>query len=194
MGDMMSGFGSALGPAAIIMGAVLGIFIVASMFWVKSAIKGKVYCHFLSENKQLQSRLLKPSANVIVVEESGVARKYLTHPSKLFWSYWPPGFPKIIQEPVPSLFYISSSAEPLDPFDQQSLISPESLMRMSDEAMLKQTWKDVREASGLRAKPKIDTLLLLLIGLAFAASALSAYFGYSMSGKLDALIKMFGGG
>ncbi len=196
MDSVLGTFGDAILPAALMMGAVLGIFLISMVFWVKSACKNKVYCYILSKSKHLRYKLVTPVSNTIVMEEPTGKKegaKYLMHPNKLFWSYWPAGFPKIIQEPVPTLFYVEGNAEPLDPFDRTALVSPEALFKMSDEAMLRQTWKDVRESVGLRDKPKMDTLLLILVGIAALGGAASAYFGYRMMGELSILMNMFGG-
>lgn len=171
-----------LGTSLIIMAVTLGVFFVGSVFWVRSAVRSKIYCFFLAENKQLDGKLLKSQSNTIVRGRGENAKKYIAHPSREFWSFWPPGFPKIVQEPVPTLFYVEGNAEPLDPWDRKSLISESSLMKISDEAMLKQTWKDVRESVGLRAmKPRTDMIILILVLIAAAAGVVAVYISLSTS-------------
>ena len=191
--DVFLVFGKSLGLSAIICGVVLVLTIAVATFWVRTAVRDKAYCFFLSESKQLNGKLLKPKANSIIIGKGDDAPKYIIHSSKQFWSFWPPGFPKWIQEPVPTYFYVEGNAEPLDPYDRTSLISPESLRRISDEAMLKQTWKDVRETLGIKPAFGGNTLLLILVLIAVVASGIAAYMSYSSVNQIDAILKMLGG-
>jgi len=183
-----------LGMSFVIMAVVLVIFMMFLLFWVRATVRDRIYCFFLSGNRQLKGKLLKPSADdTIVVGSSDDAPKYLTHSSKQFWSFWPPGFPRFIQEPVPTLLYVAGNAEPLDPYDRTSLISPEALRKISDEAMLKQTWKDVRETLGLKPAFGSNKLLLLLVMVAVLASGIAAYLSFNSMNQIDTVIKMLGG-
>lgn len=182
-----------LGISFGICAVVLIVFLVGTMFWVRIVVRNRVYCFFLSESKQLTGKLLKPESNTIVVGSGDDAPKYLTHPKKQFWSFWPPGFPRFVQEPVPTLIYVAGNAEPLDPYDTASLISPESLRRISDESMLKQTWKDVRETLGVKAAFGGNTLLLILVGVAIVASGAAAFIAYTNMDMINKIVEMLGG-
>lgn len=190
---MLSVILESLGTSLAIMAAVLGVFLVGSVFWVRSAVKNRTYCFFLAENKQLSGKLLKATSNMIKVGSGDAATAYIAHPSKEFWSFWPPGFPRFIQEPVPTLFFVEDNAEPLDPYDRKSLITPQSLMKVSDEAMLKQTWKDVKESMGLKGQPKSDKMLLLLILAAIGMSTIAAYMSFSNVSQLTEITRLLGG-
>jgi len=157
--------------------AVLVIFLVGSVFYIRNKIRGKVYAFVLAANKQLNGHLLKPHSFCITIGHGEKEVKFLTHPSKQFWSYWPPGFPRIIQEPIPTYLYSEGNAEPIDPFDRKALISPESLMKISDDAMLKQTWKDVRETLGVKTPlgAKLTPILVLVTIIAILAALYFAF-------------------
>ena len=191
--DVALVFGKSLGLSAVICGAVLVLTIAIATFWVRVSVRDKAYCFFLSENKQLKGKILKPIKNSIILGKGDDAPQYIVHSSKQFWSFWPPGFPRWIQEPVPTLFYVEGNAEPLDPYDRTSLISPESLRRISDEAMLKQTWKDVRETLGIKSAFGGNTLLLILVTLVLLTSAAAVYLGYSNMHQSTEILKMLGG-
>jgi len=182
-----------LGLSLLVCSVVLVFFCVGMLFWVRSAVRDRVYCFFMSENRQMKGKLLKPKGNTIVVGSGEDALKYVQHSSKQFWSFWPPGMPRFVQEPVPTLLYVEGDIEPLDPYDRKSLMSPEALMKISDEAMLKQTWKDVRETMGMRSTLKGNMLLLILVLVAVLASAAAAYLTFTMSGQLDTVIQRLGG-
>lgn len=191
--DLLSVILKSLGTSFGIMGAFLILFIIGAVFWVRRAVQDRVYCYFLSGSRQLKGKLHKPEAdNTIVVGSGADAPKYMTHSSKQFWSFWPPGFPRFIQEPVPSLIFVQGSAEPLDPFDRTSLISPEALRKISDEAMLKQTWKDVRETLGIRPAIGGNMLLILCVLLAVLIGGIGLYFSMQNMNQLDAISKALG--
>lgn len=182
-----------LGISFGICAVALVIFIAASLLWVRLTVRDKAYCYILSENKQMKGKLLKPKSNTIVVGSGDDAPKYLLHPAKQFWAFWPPGFPKFMQEPVPTYMFVEGNAEPLDPFNRKALISPESLRKISDEAMLKQTWKDVRDTLGIKPAFGGNTLLLILVLVAIVASAAAAYMAFTTSGQVDQIMTMLGG-
>ena len=180
--------GLSLGICAVVLVGVL----VFSLFWVRAAVKGKVCCYFLAENKQLTNKLLTPQSETVVVGSGENAQKYLIHPSKQFWSFWPPGFPRFVQEPIQTLIYVSGNVEPIDPFNVKSLISPESLRKISDESMLKQTWKDVRETMGLKGSAKADKILLILVLVAVVASGAAAFISLVNMGVINSIAKTLG--
>lgn len=186
---ILKSLGTSLGVCAV----VLIFFLVGTMFWVRTVVRSRVYCYFLSESKQLTGKLLKPEGNTIVVGGGDNAPKYLIHPTKQFWSYWPPGLPRFVQEPVPSYIYVAGNAEPLDPFDTTSLISPESLRKISDESMLKQTWKDVRETMGMKAALGGSRLLLILVIVAIALAGVAAFMSFTNMSTLDDIMRILGG-
>jgi len=185
-------FGKSLGLSLGICAVALFFILAGTMFWVRRAVQDKAYCFFLSESKQLKGKLLKPNSNTIIVGSSEDAPKYIIHSSKQFWSSWPPGFPKFVQEPVPTYFYVEGNAEPLDPYDRKSLISPESLRKISDESMLKHMWKDIRETLGIKPAFGGNTLLLLLVLVAVIASGIAAYMSFTSMANIDAIMKALG--
>ncbi len=186
---ILKSLGTSLGICAV----VLVIFLVGMMFWVRTAVRYRVYCFFLSESKQLTGGLHKPEGSKIVVGGGENAPQYLIHPTKQFWSYWPPGLPRFVQEPVPSYIYVAGNAEPLDPYDTKSLISPESLRKLSDEGMLKQMWKDVKETMGVKGALGGNRLLLILIAVVGLVAGLGVFLAYTNMGVLDEIMKILGG-
>lgn len=172
--DTVAGsFGVSFGIAAI----TLIVFMVGSVFYIRVKVKGRVYCYLLAANKQLGGHLLKPQSFSVLLKSGDDDKKFIIHPSKQFWSFWPPGFPKNVQEPVPTYFFCEGNAEPLDPFDRKALISPESLMKISDEVMLKQTWRDVKESVGIKGSP-LSSKLLPILGILLAGGAAVGLYAY----------------
>lgn len=192
--DIVAVFAQSLGTSLVICGVVLVFTMVGTLFWVRSTVRDKSYCFVLSESKQLTGKLLKPNGVKVKMGSGADETEYLISPKKQFWSSWPPGFPRWLQEPVPTFFYVEGNAEPVDPYDSDSIISPKSLRKISDEAMLRTMWKDVRETLGIKAKFwGGNTLLLLLVLGAVIASAAAAFMAYTTSGQLADILRMLGG-
>jgi len=174
--DLAELIAQSVGAAMLITGVVLVVFLVGSVFYIRVKVKGRVYCFLLAANKQLDGHLRQPDGFSVRIGSGDKEAKFLIHPAKQFWSFWPPGFPRNVQEPVPTYLFSEGNAEPIDPFDRKALISPESLMKISDDAMLKQTWKDVKETLGLKGKPLNVKAIVTGIILIVVAVALYAVF------------------
>jgi len=174
--EMTSALGMAMGMAL----AVLVVFIVGTTFYIRTKAAGGVYCYYLASNKQQEGFLLKPKGYTVTLGNDEDAKMFIIHPSKQFWTRYPPGFPKMLQVPVPMFWFCAGNAEPIDPYNQKAIISPESLRKIADEAMLKQTWKDVKESLGIKTKP-INKKMLIVLGIVVVV-AIFLYFNFSGGG------------
>ena len=174
------GMSSALGMAMVITLVVLIGFIVGMTFYIRTKAAGGVFCYLLASNKQLDGFLLKPKGYTVTLGNGEDAKMFIIHPTKQFWTRYPPGFPKLLQVPVPAFWYCDGNAEPLDPYDRKALISPESLRKIADEAMLKQTWKDVKESLGIKTRP-VNKKMLIVLGIVVIV-AVVLYFSFAGGG------------
>jgi len=167
----MEGTLAALGVLAQILGIVLGTMAAMTIgfaffldVWAKRATHNCVYCFFI-EQRSLFGKLLAIDSGKVFLNKGENKEEYLLDHTKQFWVWWPPGLPKFLQVPVRSHFYVRHNPEPYDPENLDAMISARSLRIISDEAMLKQTWKDVRETTGIRASigsPPTAWILLLV--------------------------------
>jgi len=172
-------FGVAMGMSAI----VLVVFLVGSVFYIRAKVKGKVFAYILAANKQLSGFLCTPQGYTLKLGAGDKEVKFIIHPNKQFWCFWPPGFPKIVQEPIPTYMYSEGNAEPLDPYDRKVIISEESLLRLSDESMLKMTWKDTKESLGIKGKPlNVKTLITVIVLVAAVGVGLYIAAGRGLFG------------
>jgi hypothetical protein len=179
-------------PLVVIIAAGAGFLLV----WVKLKVKGKILAFFL-ENKVVVGRLLKEDKehNCLWLGSDEDKEQYILEERKMKTSWWPSGFPPAFQEQVRVHWYVRNVPTPFDPEAHTSNISAKSLRMISDEAMLKQTWKDVREATGARVGAKgMGILPLMLIITAVALSAGNLILSLQGQTMLKALIKLFGGG
>ena len=173
----------ALAVLAKILGIVLGTMLVLTVgfaffldIWAKRATHNRIYCFFLGQ-RHLTGKLLLEDGGKVFMDKGENKEEYLLDHTKQFWTWWPPGIPKILQIPVRSHFYIRHNPEPFDPENTEAMISSRSLRMISDEAMLKQTWKDIRETTGLRSAIAggSSTWMLILVFVTLALVGFNVY-------------------
>ena len=183
---------------AKILGIVLGTmavmltgFILFLTIWAKNATQDRVYCFFL-EQKALFGKLLKIDGGKVSMGRGENKEEYLLDSGKQFWSWWPAGLPKFIQVPVRSHIYSRFNPEPFDPENLEAMISARSLRLISDEAMLKQTWKDVRESTGTRGAlaNRANSWTLILVFAVLVVVAFNIYMTMQLGTNVT-LIKEF---
>lgn len=134
---------------AIMMGVSVGVLIITmavTVFWVRRKVVNKVYGYFIEPNNQVTRELIPMSDGTGKVQSKD-GGDYLIIPTKVKWSKWPPGLPTWAQETVPSLFFTRNNPEPFDPQMQKTIITAQSLKYITDEGMLKATWKDAHDAA-----------------------------------------------
>ena len=197
----MEGTMSALGVLAQILGIVLGTMVVLTVclaffldIWAKRSTSNRVFCFFL-EQRNLFGKLLLIDSGKVFMGKGENKEEYLLDHTKQFWSWWPPGLPKFIQVPVRSHFYIRHNPEPFDPENLEAMISARSLRVISDESMLKQTWKDVRESSGMRGAVAGSTSkwILILVFATLAVVAFNVYITMNIQNSFTEIQRLLGG-
>jgi len=142
--------------------------------WAKKAVQNRIYAIFL-EQKSLSSKLLKIDGDKIYMGRGEKKEEYLLNTDKQFWAWWPAGLPRIVQVPVRAHWYIRNRPEPVDPENMEATLSARSMMMISDEALLKQTWKDVRESTGIPAMKRGSSIALILIYITLALVGFNIY-------------------
>jgi hypothetical protein len=153
-----------------------------------------VFAYFIEPNKQITSKLLKVKGNRVETKgPGGDPEAYVVAPEKAMWKHWPDGVPNFIKEPMPAMIYVRNRAEPIDPFNRKSLVTAASLRYMLDEGMLKQTWKEAKEAAGLKGAQGKEILPIILIGIALLLLIVSIYLAWSTSGDVSDLKHMMEG-
>ena len=196
----MEGTLDALGALGQILGIVLGtmaVLTIGLMFfldiWAKRTTANKAYCFFL-EQRNLFGRLLLIDGGKVFMGKGENKEEYLLDHNKQFWAWWPPGLPKFIQVPVRSHFYIRHNPEPFDPENLEAMISARSLRVISDEAMLKQTWRDVRESAQVRpVRGSSGSWVLILVFITLIIVGFNVYMTMDMQGSLTEVQRLLGG-
>jgi len=192
---------SALQTFGIMLGVSLGLvfFLTAgTALWIRRTVQGKVYAEFLEPNQQITRELIRVVGNEKVQASDGA--DYVIVPSKVKWTKWPPGLPKWIQETVPMLYFVRNRPEPYDPMQQKAFLSAQSIRYITDEGMLRATWKDAREATegrqllGRRWSDwvvVVNTVLLIVVG--FLVFRVSSDLG-GLTKTVQSILKLAQGG
>jgi hypothetical protein len=197
MGPYMDAFGALAKILGLVLGA-MGVMIVGFAFfldvWAKKMTYDHIYCFFL-EQKHLFGRLLLEENGHVFMGKGEKKEEYLLSPAKQFWTRWPPGLPKWLQVPVRTHFYVRYNPEPFDPENLTAMISATSLRLISDESMLKQTWKDVRETTGPRAVAGANTgtWVLILSFVSLLVSGITIWLLMNLRSDFSEFRRLLGG-
>lgn len=133
---------------AIMMAISFGLLLITmavTMFWVRRTVTNKIYAYFVEPNNQINRELIPLNGSEKVESKDGGS--YIVVADKAKWSKWPPGLPSWAQETVPTLFYERNKPEPFDPRQRNPVLSAKSLQYITDEGMLRATWKDAHESA-----------------------------------------------
>jgi hypothetical protein len=198
----MGAYGPFLATAGKVLGLFFGLFIVFVLglivyvdIWLKFHTKGKAIA-LIHDNRNIFSVLLTIEDGKMFYGKGDKKEMYLLEDSKQSLLLYPSGVPRFLQVPVRSYEYIRNQSAPVSPSGKPSPLTAKMLRMISDEAMLKQTWKDVRESQGLN-KQKGSNLALYLVFGCLAIGAFNLYLIMSMQSTVNAmqiiLKKAFGG-
>ncbi len=177
----------------IMLGSFLVMMVLAVAFlqlYVRRAAANKIYAIFL-DNKRLFSAMLSIEGDSIYYGKGEKKEKYLLDTTRQFWATWPSVGGRWIGTSVRAHWYVRNNPQPLDPTGKSTGLTARSLNMIGDEAMLKTTWKDIRETAGLTARARSSTTTLLLIGLAILGG-FNLYLIMNLQKVLDTIAGIVG--
>lgn len=156
---------SVLGRALLIVGGfsigMVVFMMVLTLFTVRRKVQGKVVAVFVEHNNQVSEELLKVDPSGMILSAHGEGdEQYLILADKALWSRWPKGFPTWMQEIVPTFYYERNQAEPYSPKNTKSAITARSLRAITDEGMLRATWKEAGAAIGVGKLNMRSTMMI----------------------------------
>ena len=184
-----------------VLGMVAGVMAIGALalvvfvdVWAKKFTMGKFCCYFLQQ-KHLFSRLLREDNGKVYIGRREDKEEYVLSSEKQFWVWWPASIPQALQVPVRAHLYVRFNPEPWDPEKLEMLITSKSLRIISDEAMLKTAWKDVREAAQSRigAAGALPQWVVIAIIATAALSGGTMYLVMQLQRNVSVLMKLFGG-
>jgi len=188
-----------MNPAAVklyeeLFGMFFAMMIAITVFvamWVKLTARGKVSIIFF-DTRRIYSMLLKEDTDNKCVwrgaESNPNREKYRLVPEKKFEIMYPGGLPWFLQERVRAWVYSRNNDEPWDPENSKSTTSAKMNRMISDEALLRTMWRDLRQSVGLTSGGGPLSMQMLLF-LAFIAllSGLGMIMTYNLGKELKTI-------
>lgn len=182
-----------LGTIGKVFGIFFGIFIVFVLglivyvdIWLKFHTRGRVVAIFVDNRSIFSALLTIEDGNKLFYGKGDKKEEYLLDDKKQYLTLYPAGLPRFLQITLRAYWYIRNQATPIDPTGKPSSLTAKMLRMISDEAMVKQTWKDVRESQGLN-KGKSSNLALYLIFGCLAISAVNVYLTMTSQSAIKAM-------
>jgi hypothetical protein len=196
MGQLLGAVGQAL---AISLGAgavIIFITLMVSIFAIRRRVQGRMWLYFVEPNNDIVGHLYKPSSNTIDIEEDKGKKKrrmsYFIKPDKQYRIMYPPGFPKMVQEPVVAQLHIRGKAEPIDPRGLASDTGDEVLRSIKNVTVLRNMAERAEKLNqGMFAR--LGSWANLMLAMAAVGGMAAAYIAYQLSKDIDKIIKILGG-
>ena len=182
-----------------VFGIFFGIFLLFVVFlvvyidiWLKFHTRGKVSALFI-DNKSIFGALLTiEDGNKVYYGKGDKREMYILDDKKQYLSLYPAGLPRMLQITVRTYWYIRNVPNPVDVTGKVAPLTARMLRQISDEAMVKQTWKDVREAAGVGVQKKASNLALYIVFACLAVAAFNLYLAMQNSSALKLLLSKYG--
>lgn len=146
--------------------------------WGKRAVSKSILGVFI-ENRKLFSKLMEVDADKAYLGKGDKKEEYNLDDDIQFWAGWPAGLPSMLQVPVRAHLFQRNHSDPLDPSkpDYQG-ISARSQALLSDDLMIRNTWKEVKEAAEgepAMAAPQPSRMGLYMLLANIAVSGITLY-------------------
>lgn len=172
-----------------IMVALLFVLTVATMVWVKLVARGKVAGVFI-DTRRIYSTLLPEDTihNCIWrgAESNPNREKYKLTPDKVFEIKWPGGLPWFMQERMRAWLFVRNNDEPWDPSNMRIVMSGRMNRMISDEALLKTMWTDLRKSTGASGgSASMSMPMLLFLGMIALVCGVGVIMTYNLGKKID---------
>ena len=164
------------------------IFVILTMisFRIKTMTRGKICCFFVNDDKLLTWKLIAPDSELLPWNKNGDKVKSLASKERQFDVDYPLGFPSFMQSRIKALEFVVGDAEPKDLFSKtpgRSIITEQLLQKISDDAVMKGMWRDLREGLGLLGKkPNMKTVMLIIVIIAAVLIVILVMRGGGFSG------------
>jgi hypothetical protein len=169
----------------LVFGGFLIVLFFGALVFVKLSSKGKVAAVFI-DTRSIYSRLFKEDTMNQCIwrgkEDNPNREKYKLIADKSFELEWPGGFPWILRTKLKAWIYTRNNDEPWDPSNMKVVMSARMNRMISDEALLRTMWKDIRTATGIGqgGGSPMGMKLLLFLGFIALIGAIGALMTYNL--------------
>lgn len=177
-----------LGGGGMILSAIIMIL------YVKQASKGRMYAVFYEKSREIAGELITIGVNDNPERfQSPNGGEYVIDAKKTWWYYWPPGFPRFVQQPIPALSYLRNDPSPIDPDgSSEPSVTAMSLQYMMDEAFLRTTWRDAKDAIDEERVTGKNNILIWMLAATIGLLVVGLYFGWQSYNHLSELLPLLG--
>lgn len=150
--------------------ATVGIYVFADV-WIKRKVRGATLAVFYDNNREETSELVHvgdDSSFTLGNSDDPENPTYVIDTQKQYFRYWPPAFPKWIQQRVSTYYFRKDDPVAIDPMGQESIriLSPRMLSGIVNERLLKMSIKDAREQADGDFSNRRKLPVYILIGIA----------------------------
>lgn len=159
---------------------VLFLVLLGTEFYIKRVVRGATLLIFWNPNREMVFNLVKTEGRQTVSVGEGT---YTLIPERQFSVSYPFWAPSFMQERVPVYYFKPDGYEAIDPTvngDVEKLMTAQMLRDVTDEAMLKATVKEAREAAEgvLATNRSFPLYILIACGLIIIMVGVDIYFQF----------------
>lgn len=167
---------------------IIGCIFLGIVF-IKLISKGKVAAVFFDERRIYSMLTVEDAVNQCIwrgKEDDANREKYKLVADKVFEIRWPSGAPWWMQERLRAWMYTRNNDEPWDPSNMRVTMSARMNRMVSDEALLRTMWKDLRAATGIPGgNGKMPISIILFLGLIALFAGIGMIMTYQASSKIS---------
>ncbi len=150
--------------------ATIGVYVFADV-WIKRKVRGATLAVFYDLNREETSELIHvgdDSSFTLGDADDPENPTYVIDTKKQYFRYWPPAFPRWIQQRVSTYYFRKDDPVAIDPVAQESIrtLSPRMLSGIVNERLLKMSIKDAREQADGDFSNRRKLPIYILIGIA----------------------------
>ncbi len=172
-------------------GLMLVLAIALLQMWVRKSAQNKIYAIFMDQ-KHMFSAMLTVEGDCIYYGKGEKKEKYLLDTTKQFWVTWPPVAAGLVGTSVRAHWYVRNRPQPLDPTGKSTGLTSRSLRMIGDEAMLKTTWKDVRDTAGIPSRGAGGSTTIMILLAVVALGGVNLYLVMNLQKIVGAIAQMVG--
>jgi hypothetical protein len=174
---------------------MIGIVIFMAVY-VKFKARGKVACVFF-DTRRIYSMLLEEDVASKCVwrgkEDNPNRERYNLVADKVFEITWPSGLPWFMQERLRAWLFTRNNDEPWDPSNMRVTMSARMNRMISDEALLRTMWRDLRQSTGAGGGGSggpMSMQMMLFFGFIALIAGIGLVFTWQVSGKVTTEMNM----
>ncbi|KKN55134.1 hypothetical protein LCGC14_0585060 [marine sediment metagenome] len=171
--------------------ATVGVYVFADV-WIKRKVRGATLAVFYDNNREETSQLIHVEDDASFTlgnKDDPENPTYVIDTKKQYFRYWPPAFPRWIQQRVSTYYFRKDDPVAIDPMGQESIrtISPRMLSGIVNERLLKMSIKDAREqADGdFSNRRKFPVYILAGVGVVIVLVAINLVLSIMTSGTIS---------